>query len=108
MIKFTQSIKKAVLDSEDKAVAVQEDTLKLVKFKLDVIKKVMNIDYLRGYTDAEGLWHMTDDKLLSLEIKGSLYDDITSTVKAGNIITAIEGFIVNRALLKHLGTLNTL
>ena len=104
MINFTLANKKAILENNI-AVAVNENTLHLNRFKINPIGKVINIDFIKGYVNSGGEFVQTEDKLLSLEIKGVLYDEFMTTIKGKALIDDIESAIIGKELLKQkLGT----
>ena len=104
MITYTITKKKAILEN-DLAVAINENTLHLNRFKINPIGKLINMDFIKGYVNANGDFIQTEDKLLSLEIKGALYDEFMIAIKGKVLINDIETAIIGKDLLKQkLGT----
>lgn len=105
MINFTNITKKAILKN-DQALAVNENTLKLIKLKIDVIKKKINIDFARGYVNDSGEYEITDTQnIVSIEATKDLYDLLITQINSDSIIIKLEKFIVNNKVIKHLGDL---
>uniref|UniRef100_A0A6M3J8V6 Uncharacterized protein n=1 Tax=viral metagenome TaxID=1070528 RepID=A0A6M3J8V6_9ZZZZ len=104
MITYTLTNKKAILEN-DIAIAINENTLHLNRFKINPIGKLINMDFIKGYINTIGEFVQTEDKLLSLEIKGVLYDEFMIMIKGAKLIDDIETAIIGKDLLKQkLGT----
>lgn len=101
MITFTASKIKAILQG-NQAIAIEENTLHINRFKINPIAKQINIDFIKGYV-SNGEFIQTEDKLLSIEVKGNLYERLMTFLEGDKMIDKIENAIVSEQIFKQLG-----